>query len=108
MSGPCNEGPLVISIVSSLARSVSSDHLCGGCLLADNSKNIVPLSLSSAESEYYGAVTTASDGIFVWEVLKFCGFENVKHVLYMDSSAALAMTNRIGVGRVRHIDSRLL
>ena len=41
-------------------------------------------------------------------MLKFLGFGKTKHVLYMDSSAALAMSNRIGVGNVHHIDSRLL
>ena len=79
----------------------------GGAALFGFSRTQKPLALSSAESEWYGAADTASEGIFLCSVLNFVGIRCSLEV-FMDSSAALAMTKRIGVGRVRHVDSRTL
>jgi len=65
------------------------------------------VSLSSGESEFYGAIKAASVGLGC----KSMGEDVNLHrevVLRLDSSAAKAICERRGVGRVRHIATRFL
>ncbi|CAK0811260.1 unnamed protein product, partial [Prorocentrum cordatum] len=64
-------------------------------------------SASSGEAELYGATSVVMDGKLVKNMLEWLGYE-VAWELGIDSSAAKAMINREGVGKVKHLDVRAL
>ena len=65
------------------------------------------VSLSSAESELYAAVKTASEGLGVQSVAKdlgmLCGLN-----LHLDASATMGLVNRRGLGKAKHVDMQNL
>jgi len=63
--------------------------------------------LSSTESEYYGAVSTASEGMAIYHLMTWLGFK-VRRSLAMDSAGAKAVALRQGVGKIRHLAVRTL
>ena len=63
--------------------------------------------LSSTESEYYGAVSTVSEGKAIHHLFTWLGFK-VKWSLGMDSAGAKAVALRQGVGKIRHLAVRTL
>ena len=65
------------------------------------------VSLSSGESEFYGIVKAACEGLGLQAILRDWGVE-VQLKIRSDSSAARAIGNRRGLGRVRHLDTRFL
>ncbi|CAK0790198.1 unnamed protein product, partial [Prorocentrum cordatum] len=64
-------------------------------------------STSSGEAEFYGATSVVMGGKLVKNMLEWLGFK-VTWELGIDSSAAKAMINREGVGKVKHLDVRAL
>jgi len=64
-------------------------------------------SLSSTESEYYGAVSTVAEGKCIKELFAWLGYR-VTWELCMDSSGAKAVAQRQGVGKIRHLSVRTL
>ena len=64
-------------------------------------------STSSGEAEFYGATSVVMDGRIVKHFLEWLKYE-VYYVLCLDSSAAKAMVQRDGVGKVKHLDTRAL
>ncbi|CAK0871316.1 unnamed protein product, partial [Prorocentrum cordatum] len=89
-------------------KSVSCGVLsCGGCTLLEYSRGQCTQALSSAEAEYYAAVTVAAEAIHLQSVMKFLDMD-VKIRVRMDSSAGKAICHRIGVGRIRHLEVRTL
>ena len=61
------------------------------------------IALSSGEAEYYGMVKGASVALGLQSVLKDFDIEcNI--VLKSDATAAIAISNRRGLGKVRHIE----
>ena len=70
-----------------------------------NTQGVV--ALSSAEAELYGIVKAAVQGIGLQSVARDLG-EEVTMELCTDSSAALGVCNRKGLGKVRHLDTNLL
>lgn len=64
-------------------------------------------STSSGEAEFYGATSVVMDGLIVRHFLEWLGYD-VHYVLCLDSSAAKAMIQRDGVGKVKHLDTRSL
>ena len=64
-------------------------------------------STSSGEAEFYGATSVVMDGRIVKVLMEWIGYR-VLYTLYTDSSAAKAMMNREGVGKVKHLDVRAL
>ena len=61
-------------------------------------------SLSSAEAELHEVVNGAARGLFVRNVLQAMELTAVARV-GRDSSAAAGMTQRLGAGRGRHLES---
>ena len=78
----------------------------GHCLKVWTKKQQV-VSLSSAESELYAAVKTASEGLGVQSVAKdlgiLCGLN-----LHLDASATMGLVNRRGLGKAKHVDMQNL
>ena len=89
-------------------RSVSGGVIMRGghCLKVWTKKQQV-VSLSSAESELYAAVKTASEGLGVQSVAKdlgiLCGLN-----LHLDASATMGLVNRRGLGKAKHVNMQNL
>ena len=64
-------------------------------------------STSSGEAEFYGATSVVMYGKVVKHFLEWLDYE-VIYQLMMDSSAAKAVIQRDGVGKVKHLDVRAL
>ncbi len=65
------------------------------------------VSLSSGEAEFYGVVRGAGQGLGYQSLLKDLGVE-VPLRVWTDSSAALGICSRQGLGKLRHIDTHTL
>ena len=65
------------------------------------------ITLSSAEAELVALVRAATEGIGMTQLASSWGLQFACEV-FVDSSAALAITNRRGVGKLRHIHVGLL
>ena len=63
--------------------------------------------LSSAESELYAAVKTASRGLGIQSVAKDLAI-TCRLNLYLDASATLSLVNRGGLGKAKHVDMQSL
>jgi len=65
------------------------------------------ISLSSAEAEFYGLVKASGMGLGYRALLRDLGYE-LPVVVYTDSSAAMGICNRQGLGKLRHLDTHSL
>ena len=65
------------------------------------------VALSSAEAELVSAVKGAAEGLAVQSLVRDFGCDCALRV-NMDSSAAIGICKRTGVGKIRHLDTRLL
>ena len=79
----------------------------GGFFTTCFSRSQTALGLSSPEAEYYGICSAGSELIYVMGVIRFFGFE-VDGWILSDSSGALSLSQRQGVGQQRHIGARYL
>ncbi len=69
------------------------------------STNQVVIALSSGEAEYYGMVKGASVALGIKALSEDLGRQyEVPIEIKTDASAAIGIANRIGVGKVRHIE----
>ena len=78
-----------------------------GFLITCFSRSQTALGLSSPEAEYYGICSAGSELIYVMGLIRFFGFE-VDGWILSDSSGALSLSQRQGVGHQRHIEARYL
>ena len=62
---------------------------------------------SSGEAEFYAMVSAASAGLAIRHVLDWLDFE-VELEVESDSSAARAVAQRLGVGKIRHLEVKTL
>ena len=65
------------------------------------------VALSSGEAEFGGVHTASTESLIFKRLFEWLGM-TVKWIVQTDSSAAKGMSMRQGVGRVRHLDTRLL
>jgi hypothetical protein len=63
--------------------------------------------LSSAEAEFYGLVKASGMGLGYRALLRDLGYD-IPVVAYTDSSAAMGICNRQGLGKLRHLDTHSL
>ena len=78
----------------------------GHCLKVWTKKQQV-VSLSSAESELYAAVNTASEGLGIQSVARDLGILFGLN-LYLNASATMCLVNRRGLGKAKHVDMQNL
>ena len=64
-------------------------------------------SLSSAESELYAAMKTASEGLGIQSVAKDEGISRGLN-LHLDFLATMCLVNRRGLGKAKHVDMQNL
>ena len=75
----------------------------GGHLIKHWSATQKAVTLSSAESELAGIVKGSGEGIGLQSLCRDLGREEVALHVHADSSAALGICRRSGIGRVRHL-----
>ncbi|CAE7671665.1 ABHD17A [Symbiodinium necroappetens] len=73
-------------------------------LLFSSSRSQRVVALSSGEAELLPAASSLCDGIMIRELLGFLGYGRVKIFHHLDASAAKAILERSGVGKVRFDD----
>ena len=89
-------------------RSTTGGYVShGGHLLKMWCKTQAIVALSSAEAELYGLVRASAETLGAMSLYKDFGKEVGGNVLG-DASAALAIVNRQGIGKIRHLDTSYL
>ena len=78
-----------------------------GCLIKTYSRNQKTIALSSGEAEFYVIVSGIAEGIRVQSILRDYGIDCAIRCFF-DSSAAVGIVKRIGIGRVRHLQTQYL
>ena len=115
---------LELFLDSDLATSKSSRKstsagimFLSGLMIHSHSRSQTSVALSSCEAELLAATGLLAEGLQLKQLIRFClrleesKFENDEEVemkLYLDSTSAQAMINRLGPGRSKHISTRLL
>ena len=66
------------------------------------------VTLSSAEAEYYALTGAASEALGLQEATRFLTGELVELKAFTDSSSARAIAARQGVGKIKHLATRML
>ena len=86
-------------------KSTSSSMVFFGKHLVKNSASTqAVIALSSGESEFYGAVKTASTGLGMIHLVKDMGVDIQEALdLKLDATAGIGVAQRRGAGRIRHI-----
>ena len=79
-----------------------------GMRLPAHSRGQASVALSSCEAEVIAASEGIKEALLLQEVLMFAGLGHYEIEIKVDSSAAHAFFHRRGVGRMKHIDSRIL
>ena len=89
-------------------RSTSGGLIMRGCHTLRHWCHTQPtVALSSAEAELMSLVRGASEALGLRSLSRDVGVDCNIHIL-TDASAAIGMCKRTGVGKVRHLDTRLL
>ena len=79
-----------------------------GMRLHAHSRGQASVALSSCEVEVMAASDGIKEALLLQEVLMFVGLGHYEIEIKVDSSAAHAFFHKRGVGRMKHIDSRIL
>ena len=79
----------------------------GSHLLKAYSKTQQTIALSSGEAEFYSMVKAASEDMGLQAMAKDFG-KAMAPWLYVDASAALGVAQRVGLGKVRHLETQSL
>ena len=85
------------------AKSTSGGIVCiGEHVIKTYSRQQRVIALSSAEAELYAMVAASAESLAVIAYAKDLGINMIGEV-YVDSSAALGISQRCGIGKVRHL-----
>ena len=88
-----------------MATSTSGGAITwGGGLLKSWSRTQGCIALSSGEAEFYAAIKGGAEGIGVRSLLADMGI-TIKIEVYQDSTAAKGTATRIGIGKIKHLDT---
>jgi hypothetical protein len=79
----------------------------GGCGFKSWSSTQASVALSSGEAEYFSVVKAAAEGLGIQAIARDLGWD-LRVRLWVDSSAAKAISSRRGLGKIRHLDVRFL
>ena len=87
-------------------KSTSGGMACLGThVICSWSRTQAVTALSSGEAEYYALVKAASESIGIKRMMQDFGHRREDTVeIKTDASAAIGIANRIGIGKVRHIE----
>ena len=79
----------------------------GGCLILQSATTQAIIALSSGEAEFHALVKSCARGRGIVSLLADFGFASTLKI-NTDSNAAIGITSRRGVGKVRHLHTPLL
>ena len=79
----------------------------GSHVLKTDSRQQKTVALSSAEAELHAMVAASAEALGIVSLMKDMGVDAIGEV-YVDSSAALGIAQRQGMGKVRHIRTQAL
>ena len=79
----------------------------GGTAVKTWSRRQATIALSSGEAEYCAVVKATAEALGVQALARDLG-EELDVYVFTDSSAARGVANRLGLGKLRHVDVRLL
>ena len=85
----------------------------GACFLHGNhlikaySKTQANIALCSAEAEYYSTVKAASEGLGI-KAMTEDYLKPLSPWMYVDAAAAIGVAQRVGLGKLRHLDMQSL
>ena len=89
-------------------KSTSGGLLCwGGCLMKSWSRTQATIAISVGEAEYYATVSAAAEALGFQSLMKDLGID-LKIRIWTDSSAAKSVASRTGIGKLRHLDVKML
>ena len=78
-----------------------------GALVSSLCKTQGLIALSSPEAEYYACTVGVAEAKFVQSILfDWCVTAEIEH--YVDNSSAVTLGRRIGLGGMRHMETRFL
>ncbi|CAE7512900.1 unnamed protein product [Symbiodinium natans] len=90
-------------------RSIgSASYTFDGACVYHSCRTQKVVSLSSMESEWYAAISSTCQGVYLQAVIRFLTCEDCILVVRLDNAAARQFGHRQGVGRAKHIQGRLL
>ena len=75
---------------------------CGTCLKS-LSRTQLTIALSSGEAELAAVVAGAEEGLGMFSLLRDFGMTTMRLSLKSDATAAIGITEREGLGKVRHL-----
>ena len=79
--------------------------MLGGHVIKSWSTNQAVIALSSGEAEYYSLVKAGSVSLGIKALLSELGIEYDRPIdINSDASAAIGISNRVGSGKIRHIE----
>jgi hypothetical protein len=78
-----------------------------GCAVKTWSSTQATPALSSGEAEYYSLVKAAAEGLGIQSLLIDLGW-SVKLRVWIDATAAKGVASRTGLGKIRHMETRVL
>jgi hypothetical protein len=81
--------------------------MIGGCVLLCVARTQTLVSWSSAEAEFYGSVSGAAEALHFQKLLEFLRWQ-LRITLHSDSSGAIAIAQRLGVGSVKTTETKTL
>ena len=89
-------------------KSTSGGVVClGGVGVKSWASTQATIATSSGEAEYYAIAKGAAEGLGMKAILKDLGVESSVSV-YTDSTAAKGMGSRTGLGKMRHLEVKML
>ena len=86
----------------------SGFHAVNSCPLFNSSRTPKIVSLSSCEADLHAIISSAPDGMYIRAVLELALGTKVDHYIFTNSSSARQLATKRGVGKVRHLDGKLL
>ena len=117
MRFPTNDGKIDKMIILSDSdwakdRQFRKSTSCGvivinDCLMYSYSRTQTVVALSSGAAEWYAKVAVFIEALLIHRLFGFSEIE-IKMELFGDASAARGMSNRPGVGRVKHLEIKTL
>ena len=97
------------SSTSKRRRSVSSVMVfVNNCLIQSYSRSQKSIALSSCESEFLALTGATAEAMHIKKIWQFLTRGEVEMVPFTDSASCLALSQRLGVGRAKHLDVRQL
>ena len=82
-------------------------HYLSGNPIFSSSRSQKAIALSSTESEWYAAISTTIDQLYLAHIVEFM-LRKPRLILRCDNTAVVSISQKLGTSRLRHIEGKLL